>query len=252
MMKPSKICASVAAVVLTASVLFAFSPTASATNENNDPVTSSRSFRKVNIVRRDLLKESTSTEVDTQSNWGGIESLNVPQTQSQAEKDAAAAKQHADEAAAAAASRAATRYPAAAASGQSAAANNDAQPVTVTPPNGASASALVNFAMQFDGKVPYLLGGNTTAGWDCSGFVQYVYAQMGITLVHSSGAQATAGRAVPDLSQAVPGDILANADHAAIYIGNGMVINALRPGKLTGCSRVVDAFTSSYSIRRLL
>ncbi|MDF7665400.1 C40 family peptidase [Bifidobacterium sp. ESL0745] len=260
MLKASKICASLAALALSASAFCALSPSAFAANEDNEPVTSSRSFRKVNVVRKDLLKESTSTDVDAKSDWGGIESLDVPQTQSQAEKDAVVAQQRAAEAAAtaaanaAAASRSQARAPLAQAPATNSNNQSSSQPqaVSVTPPNGESASALVSFAMQFDGKVPYLRGGNTPAGWDCSGFVQYVFGQMGIALPRTSGDQATAGRAVPDLSQAMPGDILASSGHAAIYIGNGQVINALNPGKLTSCSRVVDVFKSGYAIRRVL
>ena len=88
----------------------------------------------------------------------------------------------------------------------------------MTPPDGASVSSLLTFANQFVGKVPYVSGGNTPSGWDCSGFVQYVYGQMGVSLPHYSGAQATVGRAVGSLADAQPGDIIANAQHAAIYV----------------------------------
>ncbi|MDF7641277.1 NlpC/P60 family protein [Bifidobacterium sp. ESL0784] len=249
MMKASKICASLAALALSASALIAFSPTASAANEDNDPVTSSRSFRKVSTVRKDLLKESTSTDVDAKSNWGGIESLDVPQTQSQAEKDAAAAKQRADAAAAAsaaAASRSAARDSLSSASPQP-------QNFTVTPPNGQSVSSLLAFANQFVGVVPYKYGGNTPAGWDCSGFVQYVFGNFGIALPHGSGAQMSAGRPVADISQAMPGDLLAGPGHAAIYVGNGQVVNALNPTAGTTYSPIGYAFSSgNYVIRRLL
>ncbi|WEV59502.1 C40 family peptidase [Bifidobacterium sp. ESL0728] len=247
MMKASKICASLAALALSASALIAFSPTASAANEDNDPVTSSRSFRKVNTVRKDLLKESTSTDVDAKSNWGGIESLDVPQTQSQAEKDAAAAKQRADAAAAsaAAASRSAAR--------DSLAQAAQPQNFTVTPPNGQSVSSLLAFANQFVGVVPYKYGGNTPAGWDCSGMVQYVFGNFGIALPHGSGAQMTAGRPVADISQAMPGDLLAGPGHSAIYVGNGQVVNALNPAVGTTYSPIGYAFSSgNYVIRRLL
>lgn len=230
-MKFTKSCSAIAAVALVGSALFAFSSTASATTEDSVPVTSSRSFRKVNTVKKDLLKESTSTSVDAQSSWGGIESLDVPQTQSQSEKDAAAAQ---------AASRSASRE------------SLTKGDFTITPPDGQTSAALVKFAVQFVGQVPYVYGGNTPAGWDCSGFVQYVYAQFGFSLPHSSGAQAGVGRAVADLSQAMPGDIIANGDHAAIYIGNGMVVNAMSPGQGTQICPVGTVFPGGYSIRRLL
>ena len=124
--------------------------------------------------------------------------------------------------------------------------------MTVNPPDSASASALVAYAAQFVGVVPYVSGGNTPAGWDCSGFVQYVFAQMGISLPHYSGAQATLGTAVPSLAEAQPGDIIANAAHAGIYVGNGMVVNALNKNAGTVYTPVAYAFSGSYSIRRLL
>ena len=102
---------------------------------------------------------------------------------------------------------------------------------------------------QFVGKVPYVSGGNTPSGWDCSGFVQYVYGQMGVSLPHYSGAQATVGRAVGSLADAQPGDIIANAQHAAIYVGNGMVINSQLNG--TRYDPIAWVFPSSYSIRRI-
>ena len=110
-------------------------------------------------------------------------------------------------------------------------------------------STLLTFANQFVGKVPYVSGGNTPSGWDCSGFVQYVYGQMGVSLPHYSGAQATVGRAVGSLADAQPGDIIANAQHAAIYVGNGMVINSQLNG--TRYDPIAWVFPSSYSIRRI-
>lgn len=117
-------------------------------------------------------------------------------------------------------------------------------------PNGKTGRDVVNYALQFVGKVPYVWGGTTTRGWDCSGYVQYVYAQFGVNLPRVSGAQAGAGREV-SLSEAKPGDIVANGSHAAIYIGDGMVVNALNPSegtKVTG----LNVFYGGYSIRRVL
>ena len=102
------------------------------------------------------------------------------------------------------------------------------------------------------GVVPYVSGGNTPAGWDCSGFVQYVFAQMGISLPHYSGAQAALGTAVPSLAEAQPGDIIANGAHSGIYVGNGMVVNALNPKAGTVYTPVAYAYSGPYSIRRLL
>ena len=58
------------------------------------------------------------------------------------------------------------------------------------------------------------------------GFTQYVYARFGIQLPHPSGMQATIGTPVTDPQ---PGDLMANAGHAGIYIGNGLMIHAMNP-----------------------
>ncbi|MFT8704410.1 C40 family peptidase [Bifidobacterium aquikefiricola] len=251
---------SIAIVVATASAASMLSfaaPVAGAAT--NTAVTSSRSFPKVNAPRKNLLAESTSTNVEKNSNWGGLESMSVPKTQSTAEKDAAAkAQQEEQERAAAAAAAAASAAQQSEAASRSAARTSTStstattQQFTVTPPNAKTAAALVSYANQFIGQVPYVYGGSTTSGWDCSGFVMYVYAQFGISLPHSSGAQASAGSAVASLAQAQPGDIIANGAHAGIYIGNNMVVNALNPSAGTTTTPVSVAFTGSYSIRRLL
>jgi cell wall-associated NlpC family hydrolase len=66
--------------------------------------------------------------------------------------------------------------------------------------------SLVNFARNFIGK-PYIYGGTTTAGFDCSGFVQYVYKQFGYSLPRVSGAQAQMGKFVK-LEDAKEGDLV--------------------------------------------
>ena len=114
-------------------------------------------------------------------------------------------------------------------------------------------SSVAGYAASFVGIVPYVWGGTTTAGWDCSGFTQYVYAQFGVSLPHYSGSQANCGMYVDSLANAQPGDLLANGTHAAIYIGGGMVVNALNPYQGTGICSVSSAFGGSgYSIRRIV
>ncbi|MFE6827657.1 NlpC/P60 family protein [Streptomyces sp. NPDC057690] len=79
---------------------------------------------------------------------------------------------------------------------------------------------------------PYVWGANGPTGFDCSGLVQWSYAQAGISLPRTSQAQAHAGRRVP-LSQARPGDIVtyrSDASHVGMYVGNGQVIHAPYPG----------------------
>lgn len=241
----------VAAVAVCATFVAA-APAATAADQSG-VVASERSFPKTSVARKDVLKESVSTDV--KGNWGGIESLNVPKTKSQAEKDAEAkAEQERQEAAARAQQEAAAQQAAAASRSatRSSLESSSSASLTVNPPDSKTAAALVSYAEQFVGQVPYVWGGSTMSGWDCSGFVMYVFAQFGISLPHSSGAQAGYGTAVPSLASAQPGDIIANSAHAGIYVGNGMVVNALNPSQGTQITPVAWAFTGSYSIRRLL
>lgn len=87
---------------------------------------------------------------------------------------------------------------------------------------------VVAYAMQFVGY-PYVWGAmSPSVGFDCSGLTSYVYGHFGIYLSHSSYAQESAGRLV-SLSEAIPGDLVTWTGHAAIYIGNNMVVNAMNP-----------------------
>lgn len=232
---------------------------------SGDYVVSTRSFPKVNTAKTDFLAEATSTDVDDDSSWGGLESVNVPQTQSQAEKDAEAqakAEEEARAAAEAAAAEAAQREQEAAASRseeresldtaqEDTSAADTATAATPTVPTSKNGASIASYAQQFIGA-PYVSGGTTPAGWDCSGFVQYVFAQFGISLPRTSGAQAGVGVAVPSLAQAQPGDIIANAGHAAIYVGNGLVVNALNPSQGTQVTGLEVFGGAGYSIRRVL
>ncbi len=206
-------------------------------------VTATRSFPKTTAAKRDFLAEHTSTDVESNADWGGIESLDVPQTESQAEKDRKAQEQAEAEAQA----QTQTQAEAQTASRSSERADISSVP---TAPASATGQALADYALQFQGY-PYVSGGNTPSGWDCSGFVQWVFAQFGVSLPHYSGAQMSVGTAVGSIAEAAPGDIIVNTQHAAIYIGNGMVINALNPAQGTQVTSLA-VFSGGYAIRRVL
>jgi cell wall-associated NlpC family hydrolase len=122
----------------------------------------------------------------------------------------------------------------------------------IKPSNGKTGEDVVDYAMQFVGRSPYVWGGSTPQGWDCSGYVMYVYSQFGVSLPHYSGNQAQAGNAVASITDARPGDVIANNSHAAIYIGNGAVVNALNPEAGTVVTPVQWAFSGGYQIRRII
>jgi len=93
------------------------------------------------------------------------------------------------------------------------------------------ASAIIATSKQYIG-VKYVFGGTTPAGFDCSGFVQYVFAKNGITLPRVSRDQFKVGSSV-SFSNLQPGDLVffslaknGVVDHEGIYIGNGQFINA--------------------------
>lgn len=237
---------SIFAVVAVSALLGAAVPAASAGNAvAGTTVTATRSFPKTTTAKRDFLAEHTSTDIESNADWGGIESLDVPQTESQAEKDQKAQEQAEAEAQAQAAQAQAQ------AESQAASRSSDRVSISVpTAPASATGQALADYALQFQGY-PYVAGGNTPSGWDCSGFVQWVFAQFGVSLPHYSGAQMSAGTAVGSIAEAAPGDIIVNAQHAAIYIGNGMVINALNPAQGTQVTSLA-VFSGGYAIRRVL
>lgn len=110
---------------------------------------------------------------------------------------------------------------------------------------GAQAVAL---AARYIG-VPYLWGGTTPKGFDCSGLVQFVYGLTGVKLPRTSEEQAKIGISVP-YSQAQPGDLLiysysTPSDHVGIYAGGGQQIDAPKPGRTVEQAAVDTAHLTS-------
>lgn len=99
-------------------------------------------------------------------------------------------------------------------------------------PDSDAANRLIAYAKQFLG-VPYLWGGTTPAGFDCSGFTSYVFRNaLGITLPRVSRDQQNIGTRVP-LTQVQPGDLLFRGNpayHVSIYIGGGQYIHSPQTG----------------------
>lgn len=116
--------------------------------------------------------------------------------------------------------------------------------------SGSGGSSVVDYAKQFVGN-PYVWGGTSlTSGADCSGFVQSVYSNFGVSLPRTSYEQQNAGREV-SYSEAQPGDLICYGGHVAIYMGDGKIVHASnsRDG-----IKVSDnaAYRTILSVRRLV
>jgi cell wall-associated NlpC family hydrolase len=128
---------------------------------------------------------------------------------------------------------------------------------TTTEGEPVTGSQVVAEAEQFLG-VPYRWGGTSPqTGFDCSGFVQYVYGQLGISLPRTSEEQAHVGTPVPSLAEAEPGDLVffpgtdgtASAPgHVGIYLGNGLMIDAPQTGQTVS----IQPVGNPVAIRRVL
>lgn len=111
-----------------------------------------------------------------------------------------------------------------------------------TPPTGTGGgAAIVNAAYSYLG-VPYVWGGESYSGVDCSGLVLEAHKSIGVSLGHSSGAQGSGGKSVSS-SEALPGDVVCYSGHVGIYIGNGQMIHAPQPGDVV---KIVNVYGSPW------
>jgi peptidoglycan DL-endopeptidase CwlO len=119
-------------------------------------------------------------------------------------------------------------------------------------PAGPGHPEAATIALRYLG-IPYLWGGASPAtGFDCSGLVMYVYAQLGISLPHYAAAQYQLGTAV-DRSQLLPGDLVFfdALDHVGIYIGNGQFVHAPQTGDVVKITALADFGNGYVGARRL-
>ncbi len=128
--------------------------------------------------------------------------------------------------------------------------------------SAASVSAgerVVQIAEQFLG-LPYVYGGSTPAGFDCSGFTSYVFKQLGYNLYRSSYQQINNGVPVSK-SELQPGDLLlfkrqgaGRIHHVGIYVGNGMMIHSPQTGDVVKYTSIVTGYYNNcyYAARRIV
>ena len=111
-------------------------------------------------------------------------------------------------------------------------------------------SEIVTYSKQFTG-VPYVSGGSSPSGFDCSGFTSYVYRHFGVSLPRTASGQATVGVTVSK-NELLPGDLVffntyGGISHVGIYVGGGDFIHATVPGDVVRTSSLDSAYyTRTY------
>ena len=130
----------------------------------------------------------------------------------------------------------------------SAAATSAAAPATtevIGPAPAARYGGVVGIAMQYLG-VPYVWGGASPSGFDCSGLIMYAYGQIGVSLPHHAASQYGMGSPV-SRDQLAPGDLVFfnGLGHAGIYIGGGQFIHAPHSGDVVKISNLSDSWYAS-------
>jgi cell wall-associated NlpC family hydrolase len=102
--------------------------------------------------------------------------------------------------------------------------------------------------------VPYVLGGESTSGMDCSGLVQKTFADLGVSVTRLVHTQKLQGQTVDGLANAKPGDLIVfkGGGHIGIYAGNGMVIHAPYPGRTVSLQKLWVGDSGIETIRRIV
>src|SRR3954453_14018382 len=118
---------------------------------------------------------------------------------------------------------------------------------------GVTGDDVVQAALKYKG-VPYVFGGESSSGMDCSGLVQKTFADLGVSVPRLVHEQQTVGQKVDSLKDAKPGDliVLNGGDHIAIYAGNNTVIHAPYEGRTVSVQKAWFTDKDIVPIRRVV
>ena len=134
-------------------------------------------------------------------------------------------------------------------SGLQAKEGEEAVEASSTSAQSSTGQAVIDFACQFIGN-PYVWGGTSlTNGADCSGFVQSVYANFGISLPRTTWEMENAGYEV-SYEEAQPGDLVLYDGHVGLYMGDGTIVNAMN--EEDGIGICTATYAPIITVRRVL
>jgi cell wall-associated NlpC family hydrolase len=213
-------------------------------NSDVDTVTSIKDYRQEIKDRRVKLdadkKAATALVAKAADNKAEVESL-----QGKLEQMTAGIKADIKRIQAAAAARAEAAAEAAAGQSGGGTSTGGGGGGTVVDPGGSGHSAVVAIAQRYIG-VPYVYGGASPSGFDCSGLAMYCYAQIGIGLSHGATDQQHSSTPVP-LNALQPGDLVffgsaSYSHHVGIYVGGGSMIHAPHTGAVVGYGSISGAW----------
>jgi peptidoglycan DL-endopeptidase CwlO len=193
--------------------------------------------RQLSTETAQLAKDQQAQLAAKQRVEAGLHSLQARKSQISADIQHLIDQQQAREQAAA------TAAAAAASGGSSVGSTGGSIPV---PPSSTLGGQAVAIAEQYLG-VPYVWGGASPSGFDCSGLVMYVYGRLGVSLPHNAAAQYSMGTSVPR-DALEPGDLVFfdGLGHVGIYVGGGSFIHAPHTGTVVQISSLSGWYSSEY------